>query len=103
MQVREGAVDLAENLVELLLRDRRVGAKRVEERPLAIELLQQVALEVGPARDLEDLEDPGEAGVMVVRAVVPEEEVDAIVEIFQPKKRAHSLVQGIFVGNHGRR
>ena len=102
VQVREGAVDLGEDLVELLLRDRRVGAQRVEEGALPVEFLQQVALQVRAARHLEDLEDPGEAGVVVVRAVVVQEEVDAVVEILEAEQRPHALVQGIFVGDHGR-
>jgi hypothetical protein len=58
MQVGERAGDLLQDAVQLFLGNRRVAAQGLEERALAIELLQQVALQVRPARHLEDLEHP---------------------------------------------
>jgi hypothetical protein len=51
VQVGEGAVDLGKDGFELVLGDRGIGAQGVEEGALAVELLQQVALQVRPARD----------------------------------------------------
>ena len=100
MQVREGAVDVLQHAVELFLGDRGVGAQRVEESPLAVELLQQVALQVRAARNFQDLEHPREACVVAVGVVLAEEETHPLVEVLEPQQRPDALVEGIFVGDH---
>jgi len=94
---------LPEVACKVLLRDRRIAAQRLEERALAVELLQQVALEVRPARHLDDLEEPREAGVVVVGRLAAQEVRDALVEVLEAKQRSHPFVEGIFVGDHGPR
>jgi hypothetical protein len=100
VEIGESALDVAQHLVQLVLADRGVAAQRVEERALAVQFLQEIALQVRAARDLEDLEDAGERGVVVVRVVETEEVIDPGVEILQPEQRADALVEGIFVDDH---
>ena len=103
MQRRERVVDLAEDAVQLVLGNGGVAAQRIQEGPLAVELLQEVALEVRAAADFEDLEHAGEARVMGVRMRLAEEELHPVVQVFQPQERSYALVEGVFVGNHGPR
>ena len=103
VQVREGAVDLARGCWSSFSSEiaglARSASRKVRWRSSSCSRSLFRSARLG---HLEDLEDPGEAGVVVVRAVVLQEEVHAVVEILEPQQRAHALVQGIFVGDHGR-
>jgi hypothetical protein len=84
VQVGERALELLQDAVQLVLGDRGVRAQGVEERALAVELLQQVALQVRAARDLQDLEHAGEARVVGVRMRLAEEEANPVVQVLEP-------------------
>src|SRR6185436_15342219 len=67
---------------------------------LALELLQQIGLEIGAARDLEDLEQREQRHVMVVRILASDEMPRALEQILQPQQRPDALTQRVFVGDH---
>ena len=67
---------------------------------LALQFLQQVGLEIRPARDFEHLEDREQRDMMLVRVVLVQEVVDALEHILEPQQRAHTLAQGVLVADH---
>ena len=66
----------------------------------ALQLLQQVRLEVRAARDLHDLEQREQRHVVVVRLGARDEVARTLEQILEPQQRADALVQRILVGDH---
>ena len=91
---------VAQHAGEDFLVDVRVGAVRGEHAALPVELLQQVGLEVRPARDLHDLEEREQRRVMLHRVGALEEEARPVEEVLEPQHRADALDQRIFVSDH---
>src|SRR5690606_25736258 len=69
---------------------------------LALELLEQVGLEVGAARHLHDLEQGEERDVVVEWIRERHEVPGALEQVLETKQRADPLVEGIFVRDHVR-
>ena len=99
-QRRRGLLDVAQHAGERFLGDVGIVAERQQHLLLALELLQQVRLEVGAARDLEDLEQREQRHVVVVRIGARDEMARALEQVLQPQQRADALVQRILVGDH---
>ncbi len=71
-------VDVGEQRFEHADFDRRVGAQRREQLLLSLEFLQQFGLEIRARRDVRDLEERGERGMMVRRLALRRKELRAV-------------------------
>src|SRR5262249_52761061 len=100
MQVGERPLDFLEHPVQLLLGNGRIVPQGVEERALAVQFLQEVALEVRPAGDFQDLEDAREARVVRMGGSLAEKKLHPVVQVLEAKERAYTLVQWVFVSDH---
>ena len=74
--------------------DRHVGAgtEGHQRLALALELLEQVGLEVGPRGDVEDLEQRDQRDVVVERMLAPREGVEAFEQILEPQQGPDAFV-----------
>ena len=79
--------------------DRRVATQRRQCVPLALELLQQVGLEIGASCDVEDLEHGHQRHVMRRGVRLRQEDLEAVEEILEPQQRPDALVEWVLVLN----
>ena len=100
-QLRGDLVGLLEQRRERGLVDGGIGAQRREHGLLPLELLHEVGLQVGARRDVGDLEQRQERGVMIGRGFLRGEEARAREEILEAHQRADALVQRVLVPYHG--
>jgi hypothetical protein len=61
---------------------------------MAVQLLEQVALEVGPRGHVHDLEDRGQRKVVVHRCVAWHQLAQPVEQVLQPQHRADAFVEG---------
>ena len=87
-------------LRERVLGDVGVVAERQQHLLLALELLQQVGLQVGAARHLHDLEQREQRHVVVVRLGARDEVARALEQVLQAQQRPDALVERVLVGDH---
>ena len=76
--------------------------QRQQDLALALELLDQIDLEVGSAGHFEDLEQGYQGHMMFEGARRADEVGDFLEQVFEAEKRADPLVERIFVGDHAR-
>jgi len=90
-------LDLGEDAGQGFLRDLRVVAQPQQHLPLPLEFLQQVALQVSPRGDLEDLEQGRQRRVVAVRVRLLDEEAELVEQVLEAQQRAHALGEGVLV------
>ncbi len=97
-----GFLDGTGHLREDVLVDVGIAAECVHDLLLALELLEQVRLEVGAAGDFHDLEEREERRVMLGRLRPIEEETRALEQVLEPEHRADALDERVLVSDHSR-
>jgi hypothetical protein len=101
VQALEGVVDAADDPVERGLRNAGVATEAVQLRAVALEFLQQVALDVGTRGHVHDLEKGGEREMMVHRRVARHQLAEAVEQVLEPQHRADAFVEGVLVQDQG--
>ena len=93
-------VDFAQESVERRGLDRGIVLERREQLSLALELLQDVSLEIRARRDVGDLEEREQRGVMVRWGGLLAEEYCPAIEVLQTHQGPDTLVQRMLVTDH---
>ena len=96
-QIAVGFFDVGEDLLECRGVDGRVVAKGQQRMTLAVKFLQQVALEVGTAGDIENLEQGDQRRMMGARVGRRQKIVEPLEQVFEAQECAHAFVERIFV------
>src|SRR5690606_23322847 len=99
LQRRMRLFDAAKHLVEHAFLHGGVAAPGHELVLVAVELLEQVALEVGAGGHVHHFKDGDQREMVVDRAVAPHQVMQAREQVFQPQHGADAFVEGIFVKN----
>ncbi len=97
VEVLEGHVDARDDVVERRLGDGRIAAVARELLLVAIELLEDIRLQVGPGGDVHDLEHRGQRVMVVDRVVACDQAGHAVEQVFEAKHRADAFVERVFV------
>jgi hypothetical protein len=100
-QAGADVVDFGQQRVEHLAVDRGIAAQRRQQLPLPLELLQDVGLEIGARRDVGDLEQREQRGVVRLGCGLAGEKQRASIQALEPHQRADALVQRVLVADHG--
>jgi hypothetical protein len=66
-------------------------------RAMAVQFLEQIALQIGPRGHIHDLEDRGQRKVVIHRCVALHELAQPVEQMLQPKHRADAFVERILV------
>ena len=82
--------------------DRGIVPERGKQLALSFELLQDVGLEIRPSRDVGDLEQREQRGVVIGRRRRRIKEQSAAIKILEPHHGSYTLVQRVFVADHVR-
>jgi hypothetical protein len=101
-QRRGGLLDVAQHVRERIRGDVGVVAKRQQHLLLALELLQQVGLQVGAPRHFEDLEDGQQRDVVIERVGAGNEMARALEQVLQAQQRPDAFIERILVADHAR-
>jgi hypothetical protein len=96
-QRRSGLLDVAQHAGQRFLGNVRVVAERQQHLLLALQFLQQVGLEVGTARDFQDLEQRQQRDVMVERVGAGNEMPRALEQVLQPQQGPDALIERVLI------
>ena len=100
-QLGVGGVDLTNDFVEHLDGNHRAGAVGVELLTLALQVFEQIRLQIGARSHIHDLEKRGDRKMVIDIAVALQEHIQTAQQILQPQVGAHAFVEGVLVNNHG--
>jgi len=97
VQRRETAFELPDDVVERGLRDMRIVPVGVQDLLLTLEVLEQIGLQVGARRDVDDLEHRGQRVMMVERLFARHQDAQATQQVLEPEVGAYAFVERKFV------
>src|SRR5205085_440647 len=83
-------------------RDVRIVAKGAQHLLLALELLQEVGLQVGAAGNFHYLEQRQQRDVMILRARLADEMARAPEQVLESQESPDTFVERVLVGDHDR-
>ena len=99
-QGRRRLFDFVKCAGQRLFGDFGVVAEGEQRLALALEFLDQVHLEVGPAGDFKNLEQRDEGCMMLGRSIFLREIRGFLEQVLETQECADALVERIFVGDH---
>ena len=100
-QMSARCIDFVEQNAQRFVIDLRIAPKRSEQLFLALELLQNVVLHIGACRHVRNIEERQQRRMMIGRRILRGEEARARKQGLEPYQRADTLVQWMFVADHG--
>ena len=99
-QGSRGLFDFVQGAGKRLLGNLGIVSEGQQDLPLPLEFLNQIDLQIRPARHFQHLEGRQKRAMMGMAVVAAAEVGDPTEQILQTEQRANALIQRIFVGNH---